>query len=171
MRSTRRRDLLQILRSGSAPTQQDIVRALQARGHEVTQATVSRDLRELGAMKVRTAKGFAYLLSDDVQRAPADDLSDRRLEQFLRDFAVDVRTAGVLVVVLTPPGSANVVARAIDQAALNDVVGTIAGDDTIFVATPSEIVANILADRWLNGETSTAMNPNASHGGSMEVAQ
>jgi transcriptional regulator of arginine metabolism len=122
-------------------------------------------------MKVRTAEGFAYLLPDDAQRVPADDLSDRRLEQFLRDFSVDVRTAANLVIVLTPPGSANVVARAIDQAAPNDVVGTIAGDDTIFVATPSEIVANTLAERWLNGEAATAINPNAAHRGPMEVAQ
>jgi transcriptional regulator of arginine metabolism len=154
MRSTRRRDLIQILRSGSASTQQDFVRALRDRGHDVTQATVSRDLRELGAMKVRTAHGFAYMLPDDVQRSPMEDLRERRLEQLLRDFAVDVRTAGVLVIVLTPPGSANVVARAIDQAALDDVVGTIAGDDTIFVATPSEVAANTLALRWLQTETS-----------------
>lgn len=154
MRSARRRDLLQILRSGSAATQQDFVRALRDRGHDVTQATVSRDLRELGAMKVRTSDGFAYMLPDDVQRAPIDDLRDRRLEQFLRDFAVDVRTAGILVIVITPPGSANVVARAIDQAGLDDVVGTIAGDDTIFVATPSEMVASTLAQRWLQRDTS-----------------
>jgi transcriptional regulator of arginine metabolism len=154
MRSTRRRDLIQMLRSGSASTQQDFVRALSERGHDVTQATVSRDLRELGAMKVRTASGFAYKLPDDVQRSPMEDLRERRLEQLLGDFAVDVRTAGVLVIVLTPPGSANVVARAIDQAALNDVVGTIAGDDTIFVATPSEVVASSLARRWLQKEFS-----------------
>jgi transcriptional regulator of arginine metabolism len=154
MRSARRRDLIEILRSGSASTQQDFVRALRDRGHDVTQATVSRDLRELGAMKVRTSDGFAYMLSDDVQRSSMEDLRERRLEQLLSDFAVDVRTAGALVIVLTPPGSANVVARAIDQAALDDVVGTIAGDDTIFVATPSEVVASTLAQRWLHTETS-----------------
>jgi transcriptional regulator of arginine metabolism len=154
MRSTRRRDLIQILRSGSASTQQDFVRALRDRGHDITQATVSRDLRELGAMKVRTADGFAYMLPDDVQRSPMEELRERRLEQLLRDFAVDVRTAGVLVIVLTPPGSANVVARAIDQATLDDVVGTIAGDDTIFVATPSELAAGKLAQRWLHTEVS-----------------
>jgi transcriptional regulator of arginine metabolism len=169
MRSTRRRDLLQMLRSGSVATQQDFVRALRERGHEVTQATVSRDLRELGAMKVRTPGGFAYLLPDDVRRAPVDDLRDRRLEQFLKDFAVDVRTAANLVIVLTPPGSAGVVARAIDQAALEDVVGSIAGDDTIFVATPSEVIARTLARRWLDGQASTRAN--SAVGGSMEVAQ
>lgn len=154
MRSNRRRDLLQILRSGSASTQHEIVHALRDRGHDVTQATVSRDLRELGATKVRTAGGFAYLLSDDVQGPTTDDLRERRLEQFLRDFAVDVRTTGVLVIVLTPPGSAGVVARAIDQAAPDEVVGTVAGDDTIFVATPSQVVARNLAQRWLRGQSS-----------------
>jgi transcriptional regulator of arginine metabolism len=169
MRSTRRRDLLQMLRSGSVATQQDFVNALREKGHEVTQATVSRDLRELGAMKVRTPIGFAYLLPDDLQRASVDDLRDRRLEQFLKDFAVDVRTAANLVIVLTPPGSAGVVARAIDQASLEDVVGTIAGDDTIFVATPSEEAARTLARQWLDGEGSTKRGPALS--GTMEVAR
>jgi transcriptional regulator of arginine metabolism len=154
MRTTRQRDLLQILRSDHPASQQDIVKALRDRGHDITQATVSRDLRRLGAMKVRTAGGFVYRLPDDVVGVPTDDLLHRRLQGFLRDFIVDVRTAGNLVIVLTPPGSAGVVARAIDQASIDNVAGTIAGDDTIFVATPSDVVADGLAREWLKGERS-----------------
>lgn len=150
MRSARRRDLFHILHEGLASSQQEIVRVLRERGHEVTQATVSRDLQELGATKVRMNGGVAYRLPDEVPKSAVGDLMTRRLEHTLEEFALDIRAAGPLVVVLTAPGHASAVARAIDQAVLEEVVGTVAGDDTIFVATTGA-AAERLARRWLDG--------------------
>ncbi|MBK5228058.1 MAG: arginine repressor [Actinobacteria bacterium] len=148
MRSDRKRDLLRILHSGKASSQKDIVDALRAAGHEVTQATVSRDLREVGAAKLRSGEDFVYLLPDELGRTHGSDLMIRNLERTLEEFSLDVRTAHSLVVVLTAPGHGSAVARAIDLAGLDEVAGTVAGDDTIFVATPSPDQAVTLAARW-----------------------
>jgi transcriptional regulator of arginine metabolism len=148
MRPDRRRDLLRILREGSASSQKEIVRALQRAGHDVTQATVSRDLREIGASKVRSAEGFVYRLADDVPHSWNGDLVARNLDRSLAEFALDIRRAHSLVIVTTAPGHASAVARAIDLAAAEPVMGTVAGDDTIFVATESPDAAASLAQRW-----------------------
>lgn len=143
MRSSRRRELIRILREGRASSQEEIARALRAAGHDVTQATISRDLRELGAVKVRRDGRPVYRLPDEVAGG-----WQGALEAALDEFALDVRPAGTLVVVLTPPGHAHALARAMDVAGVPDVVGTVAGDDTIFVATPDERAARRLAARW-----------------------
>jgi transcriptional regulator of arginine metabolism len=148
MRPDRRRDLIRILREGVASSQKDIVAALRRAGHDVTQATVSRDLREIGASKVRAARGFTYRLADDVPRSWNGDLVARNLERSLDEFAIDVKLAHSLVVVTTAPGHASAVARAIDLAGADAVVGTVAGDDTIFVATESPEAARRLASTW-----------------------
>ena len=96
MRSSRRRDLRKLLREGRASSQRYIVQTLQAEGHEVTQATISRDLQELGALKVRTEDGFVYRLPDEMQHG-GGDLMARNLRHTLEEFAVDVRLAGNLV--------------------------------------------------------------------------
>ncbi|MGH2773964.1 MAG: arginine repressor [Actinomycetota bacterium] len=153
MRSSRRRDLTRLLREGRASSQRDIVDVLRAAGHEVTQATISRDLQELGALKVRANGGFVYRLPDEMPRGGGDFMT-RNLLRTLEEFAVSVRTAGNLVVVMTAPGHAAAVARAIDLAPNDDVIGTVAGDDTIFVATPNHDVAARLAVTWT--ETTTA---------------
>lgn len=148
MRSQRRRDLIDILRHGSAASQSDIVAALSARGHRVTQATVSRDLSAVGATKVRSDGRLRYRLADEVPRSARGDLISRGLAATLEDFAIDVRAAGSIVVVQTAPGHAAAVARAVDLAGVPEVVGTVAGDDTIFCATPSERDAAEIAHRW-----------------------
>lgn len=152
MRSERKRDLLRILHSGKASSQKDIVDALRAAGHEVTQATVSRDLREVGAAKLRSGEDSVYLLPDELGRTHGSDLMIRNLERTLEEFSLDVRTAHSLVVVLTAPGHGSAVARAIDLAGLDEVAGTVAGDDTIFVATPSPDQAMTLATKWSGNE-------------------
>lgn len=148
MRPGRRRDLLRILHEGGARSQKDIVAALQAAGHDVTQATVSRDLRQVGAAKVRGNGGFVYRLTDEMPRSQNGDLVARSLRRTLDDFAIDVRVAGSLVVVITAPGHASAVARALDLSGIDTVVGTVAGDDTIFVATPGNADAVRLAEAW-----------------------
>lgn len=151
MKSARRRDLIRILHESSVPSQQQIVRELQSAGHEVTQATVSRDLQELGATKVRSNGGFVYKLPDDIPMSRGGDLMIRNLNKTLAEFAVGIHPAASLVVVSTAPGHASAVARAIDLAGLDEVLGTIAGDDTIFIATAGTDVAVSLVDRWTNG--------------------
>jgi transcriptional regulator of arginine metabolism len=149
VRSERRRDLLRILHEGRPSSQQEIVRALRSAGHDVTQATVSRDLREVGATKIRVGERFVYRLADDIPRLPSGDLMVRNLRRTLAEFALDIRTSSSFVVVLTAPGHAAAVARAIDLAGLPEVVGTVAGDDTIFVATTDVATAESLGERWV----------------------
>ena len=151
MRSDRRRDLLRILHEGNATSQQEIVDALRAGGHEVTQATVSRDLQELGAAKARVGGRLVYRLSDELPHSPGGDLVARNLTRTVADFVIDVAPAGTVAVLKTAPGHASAVARAVDLAAIPEVVGTIAGDDTIFVATPSPEAAAALCARWSSG--------------------
>ena len=96
-----------------------------------TQATVSRDLEELGAVKVRIPGGaMAYAIPDgNRERAPSGD----HLKRLLGEFVVEVSYSANLVVLRTPPGSAHVVASAIDRSSMPDTLGTVAGDDTVLV--------------------------------------
>lgn len=146
MRSERVKDLIRILRGGHARTQQQIVAALRALGHDVTQATVSRDLQGVGALKVRSGDHLEYRLPDEIPRG--GDLMSRNLTRTLQEFALEVKPAGSLVVVVTAPGHASAVARAIDLGGSPSVVGTVAGDDTIFVATPGTEEAKELVRSW-----------------------
>ena len=128
--AARREAILQIVKEeGPVPSQDDLRKALRERGWRVTQPTLSRDLRELGLP--RTPAG--YVATDDLggraeQGVPLSPsgLREEKLGQRLRLFLISVRRAGTLVVIKTPPGGANAVARSIDEAAFNDVVGTIA---------------------------------------------
>lgn len=148
MNAERRRDVVRILREGRTSSQHEIVTALRAAGHDVTQATVSRDLRDLGAVKVHGPRGLTYRLPDEVPRSAAGDLTARNLLATLAEFALAIEPAASLVVVITAPGHAGAVARALDLAAPPGVVGTIAGDDTIFIATPDAATAASLAADW-----------------------
>lgn len=124
--AARRRAIRRILGSGVVSSQTDLARLLREQGFDVTQATVSRDLKALGAGKVRGDDGgLAYSLRHET--------SDSGLERTLAEFAGGIRHSGNLVVITTPPGAAQVVAGAIDRSALDDVLGTVAGDDTVLV--------------------------------------
>lgn len=131
MSRSRRLTLLSELLSGRRfKSQEEIARALARSGVEVTQATLSRDLRSLGVGKRPGADGrTAYELP-----APATETLDRERQLLdLKAFVNEVRVAGNLAVVRTPPGHANGVARAIDLANFADIVGSVAGDDTVLV--------------------------------------
>ena len=119
------------LRDGHGVGSQDeLVARLDQAGITATQATVSRDLDELGAARVRRAGAIRYLLPDQYEAAHAA----AQLDRLLAEWVVDITPAGNLLVLRTPPGSANLVASAIDNGGLSEVAGTIAGDDTIFLA-------------------------------------
>lgn len=135
---TRRTAITRLLRSGTIRKQADLVRLLRAQGHEVTQSSISRDLRELGVLK---ASG-GYVLPTAGESRSNDDFAS--LAQFVRG----VRTAGESLTVLrTTVGSAQSVAVAIDRAAWPEVAGTISGDDTIFIATGGAQEQRALVDR------------------------
>jgi transcriptional regulator of arginine metabolism len=156
MKPERRRDLLRILQEGRAHSQQDIVSFLRAAGHDATQATVSRDLRDIGAAKVKIGDAFVYRLPEQLPRSQSGDLMARSLASTLEEFAIDIKPAASLVVVKTAPGHAGAVARAIDLSGDAYVIGTVAGDDTILIATPDPSSAERLVGRWLQG-ASTAL--------------
>ncbi|HET7754106.1 MAG TPA: arginine repressor [Anaeromyxobacteraceae bacterium] len=124
--NTRRDAIARIVRSRRVATQDELLRLVRAEGFDVTQATLSRDLARLGARRVSSPEGgTAYELG------PADP---RESLSALRGLVSAVSSNGALVVVRTQPGLAPAVARAIDLAQLPDVLGTLAGDDTIFIA-------------------------------------
>jgi transcriptional regulator of arginine metabolism len=116
---------------------------LAAEGVKVNQATVSRDLEELGAIKVRVPGGeSAYAVPElpRAQLAPED-----HLRRVLGEWVVEVDRSGDLVVVSTPPGSAHVVASAIDRNGMDGVVGTVAGDDTLLVIARERCGARLVS--------------------------
>lgn len=149
-RSDRIRDLLRLIAEGRASSQKQIVESLGALGHRVTQATVSRDLHEVGAVKARIDGSTSYRLPDHLPHGDSDR-TGRNLERSLREFALSVVTSGTMLVVRTAPGHAQLLARAIDLAEPQGVVGTVAGDDTIFVATTDVATADRLELSWLSG--------------------
>ncbi len=124
----RRNQILELVSRGQVTTQDDLRRKLAERGIRVTQATVSRDLEKLGLAKTR--KG--YVLTSLAENT-ADSHPDFSL--VLKEFLRDARLAGNFVVVRTHPGNAHTVAEALDRQAWSEVVGTVAGDDTILIAT------------------------------------
>ena len=126
----RQRLIADWLRSGRMGSQEELVARLGLAGISATQTTVSRDLDELGAVKQRDEGSIHYILPDRVDMRAAGE----RLDRILGEWVVSIETAGNLIVMRTPPGSANLVASAMDAADLVEIAGTIAGDDTIFVA-------------------------------------
>ena len=128
--------LLEIVRSRAVRTQEELAVALAESGAEASQVTLSRDLRELGVVK--TPEGYRE------PAAVAAPAAEEELQRVLRTFVVSVQPAGNLVVVKTNPGGAGAVALALDRSGRSEIVGTVAGDDTIFVATPSIAAARSL---------------------------
>ena len=143
-RSRRLHALAELLRGGTLASQEEATERLRALGFAVTQATVSRDLDRLGAVKVKRGGVLSYALPDQIGAA---DWSTGRLERILAEWVVSIEAAGNLLVMKTPPGSAHLVGLALDQAKLDEVAGTICGDDTLFVALKDGLVASTMADR------------------------
>lgn len=132
-RRDRERAILEILDDLTIRTQADLVRALERRGYSVTQATVSRDVRRLGLVKVQGADGRSrYTANGTESQAPG---SRRVLRTTLRDFATDIVAGDALLAIRTHSGCANAVGVALDDAGIEGVVATLAGDDTILVLT------------------------------------
>lgn len=138
----RQRAIADLIRGHQLGSQEEVADRLAALGFAVTQATVSRDLEQLGAMKVRRGGHLTYALPDDPR-----DVQAPRLATLFRDWVRSIDTAANLVVIKTPPGSAHLVGVALDNSGLAEIVGTICGDDTIFVACRSSSEAEMLAGK------------------------
>ena len=139
----RRREILRLVREREISTQAELAEALREAGHEAVQTTVSRDVSELGLVKVRAESGKLVYRPPEAR----DPGRMTRLANELRRVALAVDSTGNLVVVRTPPGYANALARAIDEAAHPDIAGTVAGDDTIFVAAREGVSGASLRDQ------------------------
>ena len=125
-------------------SQGELVEALSALGFEVTQATVSRDIAELGLAKVMRGDRSIYVNPEALGRE-ARPPSDERLRRILADIPVTVGRSGLILVLTGQPGTANVIAQAIDESTLTEQVGTVAGDNTLIVLFPDEPAL----ERWL----------------------
>jgi transcriptional regulator of arginine metabolism len=149
-RAARQARIVHLVSTMAIHSQTDLARLLAAEGVEVTQATLSRDLDELGAVKLRGADGGAaiYVIPEDGSPVRGVQGGTSRLARLLGELLVSAEGSANLVVLRTPPGAAQFLASAIDRAALHEVVGTIAGDDTVMVIAREPLTGRELADRF-----------------------
>lgn len=142
------RKIREIVRSEAVATQQDLVRALHRKGISVTQATVSRDIKRLGLVKVLDGSGrHRYALPGAVASDARPLSAAQRLQSVFDEFVTGVETALDLILVKTDPGGAQPVAQAIDDMRWPDVAGTIGGEDTILVVARNRKAAHIVLKR------------------------
>jgi len=132
MKQLRQRAIRDLVDQRPIRTQQELAAALREQGFRTTQATISRDVAELGLVKAGREGIHAYALPPRL--VEAETSGEDRLRKLLADLPVELREAGLLVVVKTLPGSAHAIAAALDRARWPEVAGSIAGDDTVFVA-------------------------------------
>jgi transcriptional regulator of arginine metabolism len=149
----RQRAIRNLVATGDMHTQEDLVEALREEGTTVTQATISRDIVEIGLVRAIQGGKVVYTLPEAVQ--PSDSFhARRRLAGLVREVPLAFGDSSTLLVVRTSPGVANFVCSTLDACAFDEVVGTVAGDDTIFIAlrsaTDRERVRGYLTDVGLS---------------------
>src|SRR4051812_8096475 len=146
LKERRHRAVAELIRADAVSSQEELAERLGSLGFAVTQATISRDLEQIGAVKVRRGGQLSYALPGTAQAS-----APHRLTAVFRDWVQSIEPAASLVVIKTPPGSAHLVGVVLDQSELPEIAGTICGDDTIFIACRSTAVAEALSTR-LRGE-------------------
>jgi transcriptional regulator of arginine metabolism len=152
LKRLRQRAIRQLVTSQRVRNQRELVDALTDQGFDVTQATVSRDITELGLLKVPRADGHVYVAPEDMAAPPtpgprtSSPAGDERLRRILADVPVTVGRSGLILVLTGTPGTANVVAQAIDESTLQEQEGTVAGDNTLLVLFADEA----RLERWLS---------------------
>ncbi len=134
--ASRRRLVRQLVTSNTIRSQRQLAAMLDNAGHRVAQATISRDLEAIGALKVRTSSGHQYRITDDPAPTSA---GDRELRRVVDEFVDGFATSGNLLVVRTRPGAAHIVGSALDHARLDGMLGTVAGDDTLLVVASEQV--------------------------------
>jgi len=147
LKRARQRAIRDFVAARPIGSQRELVDALTDAGFEVTQATVSRDIAELGLFKVPRADGHVYVSPEDVAVTPVPSPtgSDARLRRILEDVPVTVGRSGLTLVLVGTPGTASMVAQAIDESSLQEQEGTLAGDNTLLVLFADES----RLERWL----------------------
>ncbi len=154
-KTARQQQIIELLATTEVKSQTELADLLAAAGVSVTQATLSRDLVELDALKVRAASGaLVYAVpSEGGDRTPVvareSAASEARLARLCAELLVTADASANLVVLRTPPGAANFLASALDKAELGPVLGTIAGDDTVMVISRDPMGGEALAQRLL----------------------
>jgi transcriptional regulator of arginine metabolism len=131
IKQLRQREIRELVAQRPVRTQQELAAALRERGFRATQATISRDVAELGLIKSNQEGVQVYRVPARVTEA--ESTGEERLRALLHDLPVEVREAGLILVLRALPGSAHAVAAALDRTRWPEVVGSIAGDDTVFV--------------------------------------
>ena len=149
-RVARQARIVELVSNMGIRSQTELAKLLAGEGIDVTQATLSRDLDELGAVKLRGADGGAavYVIPEDGSPVRGVQGGTSRLSRLLAELLVSADYSANLTVLRTPPGAAQFLASAIDRAALHEVVGTIAGDDTVMVIAREPLSGKDLADRF-----------------------
>lgn len=142
LKERRHRAIADLIRSSALSSQEELAERLGSLGFIVTQATISRDLEQIGAVKVRRDGMLSYAMPETVPSA-----APQRLAAVFRDWVRSVEPAATMVVIKTPPGSAHLVGVVLDQSDLPEIAGTICGDDTIFIACRSPADALSLSSR------------------------
>ena len=140
MKNGRQKQILTIVSEHDVETQEELIVRLKASGFKATQATVSRDSKDLRRIKMATENGhYKY-----VQSVGEDGKSSAKFDNVLRETVISVRNAGPIVVVRTYAGMAMAAAAAVDAMQINCILGTIAGDDTIFIAVSDEVASDLI---------------------------
>jgi len=132
LKRARQEAIADVVRTRRPRTQRELVAALKDKGFSVAQATVSRDITEMGLVKVRVDGAQVYALPSS--EAVVEQSGEQRLRELLSDLPIDVRESSLMLVIRAVPGTAHAIAAALDRAHWTEVLGTIAGDDTLFVA-------------------------------------
>ncbi|CAB4341357.1 unannotated protein [freshwater metagenome] len=143
--AARRAIAIKLIKAGKISSQSDLVKELKRAGFPVTQATASRDLEEIGAIRGRDSKGLSrYLISE------SDDQSIARSMPLPAELIISVQASGNLAVVRTPPGGAQFLASSLDHSGIASIIGTIAGDDTVLVVSRKASGGSELAKELLS---------------------
>ena len=140
----RQRAIREIIVRDPVGSQQELAERLVERGFGVTQATVSRDIAEMGLVKIARGDRHVYVSPEDVA-APPRLISDERLRRILADIPVSIGRSGLILLITGSPGTASVIAQAIDDSTLTEQEGTLAGDNTLLVLFADEP----RLERWL----------------------
>jgi transcriptional regulator of arginine metabolism len=141
----RHRALRDLVGRRAIRTQRELVSALKSQGIPATQATVSRDITELGLTKADRGGSPAYVLP---MGGSVEQVAEARLTSLLAEAPLEISTAGAILVLKTLPGSAHAIAASLDRLRLPEVVGTVAGDDTLFVAVNDQAALRTLRARF-----------------------
>lgn len=142
MKADRQRKILDIIKHENIETQEELAGTLRAMGYMVTQATISRDIKELGLIKIpRGNNVFCYALPGGHALPGGED----HLKRIFRDSVVGMDLSENLIIIKTPPGGAQGVASAIDNSGWREIIGTVGGDDTILVVVkPKEAAGEVI---------------------------